>query len=76
MKEVLQNPIVVQLELSLVEDIIRVIGSAIHNQFSHDAVTQLKQRVVSRAQEAITAQQQVNSEAAQEDVTAQQQVNA
>jgi hypothetical protein len=58
MKTFLNNPIMVNLEIGLVEDIIKIIGSAIHNKFSHDEIEGVKKVLISKGQEAIQKAQQ------------------
>jgi hypothetical protein len=58
MKTLLNNPIMVNLEIGLVEDIIKIIGSSIHNKFSHDEIEGVKKVLISKGQEAIQKAQQ------------------
>lgn len=53
MKQILEKPIMVNIELSLIQDIVRIIGSAIHNRFSHDEIENVKQTLITKGQEAI-----------------------
>jgi hypothetical protein len=43
----------ISLEIGLVEDIIKIIGSAIHNKFSHDDVENVKNLLISKGREAV-----------------------
>lgn len=63
MKQLLKNPILVNLEIGLVEDIIKIIGSAIHNKFSHDEIENVKTGLINKGREAIQdAQRKSESE--------------
>lgn len=57
MKTLLSSPIVVNLEIGLVEDIIKIIGSAIHSKFSHDEIENVKNLLVNKGRDAIKESQ-------------------
>lgn len=63
----LENPITVSLEISVIEDVLRIIGSALHPKFCHDEIAMLKQTIISKAQAAIEQAKQMNSEENEED---------
>jgi len=64
MKQALENPIMVSLELPIIEDLLKIIGQAIHNRFSHDDVNALQQTLKQRGQEAIDAHGKTQTEVA------------
>ncbi len=57
MKQVLSNPIMVNVELNLIQDIVKIIGQAIHNKFCHDDIDAVKHTLINKAQQAIQAHQ-------------------
>ena len=58
MKNVLTNPIVVNIELTVVEDVIRILGQAVHRQFAHDDIEAIKQFLLKKRQAAINSVQE------------------
>ena len=58
MKQILENPIMVSLELSIIQDLIKVIGQAVHNHFSHDDISAVLNTLKQRGQNAVDAHNQ------------------
>lgn len=49
----LSNPILVSLEVSLVEDIIKIIGQSTHSRFSHADISAIEKILILKKEEAI-----------------------
>ena len=62
MKQILQNPIFVQLEANLVGDIIKLIGQASHKNFSNDDINLFKDHLKAKCEEAIRIHQDKKQE--------------
>ena len=62
MTKALTNPIMVSIELNLLEDIIKIIGSAIHNKFSHDDIENVKTTLIAKGRRAVQDHQEKKEE--------------
>ena len=51
------NQIMINIELILLQDIIKIIGNAIHPKFSHDEVDNIKRILLNKYQEGIQQDQ-------------------
>lgn len=57
MKQVLNSPVIVNVEVNIIEDIIRIIGQSIHRQFTFDDIDGVKHVLMNKRQAAIEAAQ-------------------
>lgn len=55
---VLNNPVMVSIELSLIQDVVKIIGASIHRHFTHNEIVDIQQKLMKQAQDSITSQQQ------------------
>lgn len=55
MKQVFENPIMVSIEINIIEDVIKIIGQAVHSRFSHDDISAVLQVLKNRGQDAAEA---------------------
>jgi hypothetical protein len=62
MKKILENPIMINIELNLLEDIIKIIGSAIHSKFCHDDIEEVKKVLISKGQKSVQDYQKNQSQ--------------
>lgn len=56
MKKLLSNPVMVNIEIGLIEDVIKIIGAAIHPGVSHDVVQSIKSALFMAAKKALDEQ--------------------
>lgn len=66
MKQFYENPVTVSFELNVIEDVIKIIGSAIHSKFSHDEVSNVLNFLKKRGQEAFDANRKAQDQLPEE----------
>jgi hypothetical protein len=68
MKQLLENPIMVNLEIGLIHDVIRIIGQSINKSFSHDEIEAVKQQLITKSQLALQQHKSAIPESSQEKI--------